>query len=146
MRLVLVALYWYDNTHGENKSRNNERNHNPPQNSPIKTTTMAITIATTTIMLTNTKGSILESLLLLTGLEFGNKTFHFDCGINLSSCDIERAGYYGELWLCPLSQDLFSVRVDHDAIVALQPAQLTVYRALHHEHLQIFLFKIFLST
>ena len=72
---------------------------------------MAITIATTTIMLINTKGSILESLPLFRGLEFGNKTFHFDCGINLSHWGIERAGCYGELWVCPLSQDLFSARV-----------------------------------
>ena len=39
-------------------------------------------------MLINTKGSILESLPLFRGLEFGNKTFHFDCGINLSRCGI----------------------------------------------------------
>ena len=63
-------------------------------------------------MLINTKGSILESLLLLRGLEFGNETFHFDCGINLSRCSIERAGCYGELWLHPLPQDLFSARAE----------------------------------
>ena len=62
-------------------------------------------------MLINTKGSILESLLLFRGLEFGNETFHLDHGINLSRCGIERAGCYGELWLRPLSQDLFSARV-----------------------------------
>ena len=62
-------------------------------------------------MLINTKGSILESLLLWRGLEFCNETFHFDCGINLSRCGIERAGCYGQLWLGPLSQDLFSARV-----------------------------------
>ena len=72
---------------------------------------MTITIATTTIMLINTKGPILESLLLFGGLEFGNETFHFNCGINLSRCGIERAGCYGELWLRLLSQDLFSARV-----------------------------------
>ena len=49
----------YSGTRGENKSWDNGRNHNPPQNSPIKTTTMAIPIATTIIMLINTKGSIL---------------------------------------------------------------------------------------
>ena len=70
-----------------------------------------VIIATTTIMLINTKGSILESLPLFRGLEFGNKTIHFDCGINLSRCGIGRAGCYGELWLRPLSQDLFSPRV-----------------------------------
>ena len=63
-------------------------------------------------MLINTKDSILESFPLFRGLEFGNGTFHFDCGINLSRCDIERAGCYGELCLRPLSQDLFSARVD----------------------------------
>ena len=73
---------------------------------------MTFTVATTTIMLINTKGSILESLLLFRGLEFSNETFHFDCGINLSRFRIERAGCYGELWLHPLSQDLFSARVD----------------------------------
>ena len=73
---------------------------------------MTFTVATTTIMLINTKGSILESLLLFRGLEFGNETFHFNRGINLSRCDIERAGCYGELWLRPLSQDLFSARVE----------------------------------
>ena len=73
---------------------------------------MTFTVATTTIRLINTKGSILESLLLFRGLEFGNETFHFDCGINLSCCGIERAGCYGELWLRPLSQDLFSARAD----------------------------------
>ena len=72
---------------------------------------MAITVATTAIMLINTKGSILESLPPFRGLEFGNKTFHVDCGINLSRCGIERAGCYGELCLRPLSQDLFSARV-----------------------------------
>ena len=60
-------------------------------------------------MLINTKGSILESLPLFKGLEFGNKTFHLT-GISLSR-GIEGAGCYGELWLCPLSQDLFSARV-----------------------------------
>ena len=72
---------------------------------------MTFTVATTTTTLINTKGSILECLLLFRGLEFGNETFHFDCGIDLSSCGIERAGCYGELWLRPLSQDLFSARV-----------------------------------
>ena len=47
-------------------------------------------------MLINTKGSILESLSLFRGLEFGNETFHFDCDINLSRCSIERAGCNGE--------------------------------------------------
>ena len=98
-------------TRDENKSRDNGCNHNPPQNSPIKTTTMTSTVATTTIMLINTKGSILQSLLLLRDLEFGNETFHFNCDINLGRCSIERAGCYGELWLRPLSQTLFS-RVD----------------------------------
>ena len=39
------------------------------------------------------------------------RLFNFDCGINLSRCGIEKAGCYGELWLRPLSQDLFSPRV-----------------------------------
>ena len=102
----------YNSTRGENKSWDNGRNQNPPQDSPIKTTAMTFTVATTTIMLINTKGSILESFLLFRGLEFGNETFHFDCGINLSRCGVKRAGCYGELWLCPLSQDLFSPRVE----------------------------------
>ena len=72
---------------------------------------MIFTFATATIMLINTKGSILEPFLLFRGLEFGSETFHFDCGINLSRCGIKRAGCYGELWLRPLSQDLFSARV-----------------------------------
>ena len=62
-------------------------------------------------MLINTKGSIVESLPLFRSLEFGNETFHFDYGINLSRCSIERAGCNVELWLRPLSQDLFSARV-----------------------------------
>ena len=73
---------------------------------------MTFTVAITAIMLINAKGSILESLLLFRDLEFGNETFHFDCGINLSRCGIERAGCYGQLWLRPLSQDLFSARVE----------------------------------
>ena len=72
---------------------------------------MTFTVATTTIMLINTKGSIFESHLLFRDLEFGNETFHFDRGINLSRCGIERAGCLVELWLRPLSQDLFSPRV-----------------------------------
>ena len=59
-------------------------------------------------MLINTKGSILESLPLFRGLEFCNATFHFNYGINLSRCGIERAGCNGELWLRPLFQDLLS--------------------------------------
>ena len=61
-------------------------------------------------MLISAKGSILESLPLFRGLEFGNETFHFDCDINLSR-GIERAGCNWELWLHPLPQDLFSARV-----------------------------------
>ena len=61
---------------------------------------MTITITTTSIMLINTKGSILESLPLFRGLEFCNETFRFDYGINLSRCGIEKAGCNGELWLC----------------------------------------------
>ena len=56
-------------------------------------------------MLINAKGSILESLPLFRGLEFGNETFHFDYGINLSRCGIERAGCARCL------RDLFSARV-----------------------------------
>ena len=67
-------------------------------------------------MPTNTKSSILESLALIRGLEFGNETLHFDCGINLSRCGIEKAGCYGELWLRPLSQDLFSARVRYNPL------------------------------
>ena len=73
---------------------------------------MTFTVATTTITSINTKGSILEWVLLFRGLEFGNETFHFDSGINLSRCGIERAGCDVELWLRPLSQDLFSARVN----------------------------------
>ena len=62
-------------------------------------------------MLINTKSSILKSFLLFRRLEFGNKTSHFDRGINLSGCGIEKASRYVELWLRPLSQDLFSARV-----------------------------------
>ena len=51
-------------TRGES-TVDNGRNHNPPQNSTIMITTMAITIASTTITLINTKASIiLESLFL----------------------------------------------------------------------------------
>ena len=63
------------------------------------------------LLLINTKDYILEPLPLFRGLEFGNKTFHFDCSINLSRCGIERAGCYGEWWLRPLPQDLFSPQV-----------------------------------
>ena len=84
-------------TRGENKPLDKGRDHNPPQNSPIEITTMTFTIAITTTMLINTKGSILESLPLFRVLEFGNETFDFDCGINSSRCGIERAGCYREL-------------------------------------------------
>ena len=48
-------------------------------------------------MLINTKGSILESHLLFRGLEFGNETFHFDCGISLSCCRVKIAEFCEEL-------------------------------------------------
>ena len=86
-------------------------------------------------MLINTKSFILKSLPLTRGLEFGNETLHFDCGINLSRSGIERAGCYGELWLGPLSQDLFSARVDliiirsyRDHILSLESLQITAVR------------------
>ena len=47
--------------------------------------TCATTIATTTMMLINTKSFILEPLPLFRGLEFGNETFYFNYGINLKS-------------------------------------------------------------
>ena len=61
-------------------------------------------------MLINTRGSTLESLPIFRALEFGNETFHFDCGVYLSRYSIERARCYEELCLRPLSQDLFSAR------------------------------------
>ena len=57
-------------------------------------------------MLINTKGSILESLPLFKVLEFGNETFHFDCGINSSRCGIERAGCYEGIMVAPVVSGL----------------------------------------
>jgi len=77
-----------DNTRAENKAWDNGRNHNPPQNSRIIATMRAIIIATTTVKSIIIKAFILEFFPLSRSLVLGNRTFHFDCGINLSHCSI----------------------------------------------------------
>ena len=52
------------------------------------TITIAVTIATTTVMSINIKAFILEPFHLSRCPAFANKTFHFDCGVNLSHCSI----------------------------------------------------------
>jgi len=53
------------------------------------------------------------SLFLFRSLGSGNRTFDFDCGIDLNSCGIVMVECCGEFWLGHLPQDLFSPRVFH---------------------------------
>ena len=77
-------------THHDNHNSYRNRSHNCDVNS---------------VMSINTKTSTIKILPRSKGLEFGNRTFHLGCGINLSHCGIEIVEYCEELWLRPLSQD-----------------------------------------
>jgi len=59
---------------------------------------MANIIATTTIIAINTKAYIFVSL--SRGIGSGDRTFHFDCGIDLSRCGIAIVECFWGLQLC----------------------------------------------